>query len=102
MNNPQYDVLDQEPGNRPRGLVKDKDEHLDPVTGMWRKRDARISEMKADAMRMIEEMPDAAFETWYTTAFQAMDEAACAQRDADELAARRFASATMYHEEACW
>ena len=62
---------------------------------------SRIGEMKADAMSMIEEMPDAAFETWYTTAFQAMDEAACAQRDADELAARRFASATMYHEEAC-
>ena len=63
---------------------------------------ARVGEMKADAMRMIEEMPDAAFETWYTTAFQAMDEAACAQRDADELAARRFASATLYHEEPCW
>jgi|GEM_PF-2090769 len=49
---------------------------------------ARIGEMKADAMRMVEEMPDAAFETWYTTAFQAMDEAATA----------RFAPA-MYSEE---
>jgi len=49
---------------------------------------ARIGEMKADAMRMVEEMPDAAFETWYKGAFQAMDEAATA----------RFAPA-MYSEE---
>jgi len=39
-----------------------------------------ISEMKANAMRMIEEMPDGTFEGWYTKAFVMMDEAATSGR----------------------
>ena len=53
---------------------------------------ARIGEMKADAMRMVEEMPDAAFETWYTTAFQAMDEAATASMYSEEFIDRLVAT----------
>ena len=39
---------------------------------------ARISEMKADAMRMIEEMSPAAFEAWYNINLVVMNEAATA------------------------
>ncbi len=45
---------------------------------------ARISEMKADAMRMIEEMPPTAFEAWYNATFVAMDEAATQAHNASE------------------
>jgi len=86
---------------------------------------ARVSEMKADAIRMIEEMPGNAFEDWWELRQVDMDDAATqahnasearrfqidgtegmpsnAERgDAAELRARRFASATLYHEEPCW
>jgi len=53
---------------------------------------ARIGEMKADAMRMVEEMPDAAFETWYKGAFQAMDEAATASMYSEEFIDRLVAT----------
>ena len=40
---------------------------------------ARINKMKADAIDMIQEMSPGAFETWYTRAVVAMDEAATAR-----------------------
>jgi len=37
---------------------------------------SEVNRMKADAMRMIEEMSDEAFEAWYAVASPAMDAAA--------------------------
>jgi len=74
---------------------------------------ARINKMKNDAMNMIQDMPPAAFEAWYTIAFPAMNEAATAayveafEREADahgetEIHRFQFAAATRGHEEPAW
>jgi len=63
---------------------------------------AHVSRMKADAMRMIEEMSDDAFVAWYNATFVAMDEAATQAHNASEARRFQFAAATRGHEEPCW
>ena len=91
---------------------------------------SHVNRMKADAMRLIEEIDDNAFVAWYIVAFPAMNEAATSSistaalmdapedifnewlrddendaiaiHDTEELQERRFAAVTLYHEEPCF
>ena len=54
------------------------------------RRDA--AEAKEEALQHIQDMNDQAFLTWWNQS----------QADESELATRRFAAATMYHEEPAW